>query len=340
MTETRTTDRIAELQRLAYGQETGDEERQLALAELASLARVDAAGGAPVPAVDAEGDVRVSAMDAEGDAPVSAMDAGGDARARAVDAAGSADRAAMDAVRTASAVREAAPWSAELPVVGAAASAPDVAGAADGDPHPESPGVALAAALPGVALPAVGTPPGTVEPPVDPPARPAGRRWALTALVGVAALVLGGIGGWQVRDAGAQAELAEPARAASAGDYGSFDDTPAADIFERPAADADILPPQFRQMLSGGDGNPASSEALVSRLLATRSDGTTVYASLLPDDSICLTAALVTGSSGGSCAQIGDFMKQGIVLGLSGGSGPSIDLSFGPDGVLRMAGAD
>lgn len=143
-------------------------------------------------------------------------------------------------------------------------------------------------------------------------------RWAVAA--GTAALLVGIAVGWQLgtRTAGPEAGAVDQALGASASIAAGTPDglvlrvveSPAYDVFDRPAQPTDALPPIVQEDWADG-----WLDTSTLRLLATTADGVGVYgakavpggrsADIGPDD-VCLVVVR-SGGTGGTCTQQGVF---------------------------------
>lgn len=168
------------------------------------------------------------------------------------------------------------------------------------------------------------------------------RRVRRVIIAATAALVVGVLAGWQLgaREAEQQAEQAaapvfpgprtqaeflasQPVAAESA----------AAAVFLRPATDADLPPTSMVPDFGNGP--------METRLLATRADGSLVFAGR-DDTEFCLVLAMGDGLGGaGTCTTDGRFPHDGLSVGWSNSeSATSLDVTWQADGSLTVSKAD
>lgn len=180
-----------------------------------------------------------------------------------------------------------------------------------------------------------------VDVPVAATAADPRRRVRRVIIAATAALIVGVLAGWQLgaREAEQQAELAAAADSVFPGPRTQAEylaalpvaaDSPAIEVFDRLATDADT--PAVPWAHDFGEG------AAEFRLLATRGDGTSVYAAH-DGDEYCLfivLAELDAGSMG--CTEEGRFPAEGLEIGLSVSGSPSPTFSvkavWRPDGSI------
>lgn len=183
-----------------------------------------------------------------------------------------------------------------------------------------------------------------VDVPVAATAADPRRRVRRVIIAATAALVVGVLAGWQLgaREAEQQAELAAAAESVFPGPRTQAEylaalpvaaDSPAIEVFDRPATDADV--PAVPWAHDFGEGTAEF------RLLATRGDGTSIYAAH-DGDEYCLfivLAELDAGSMG--CTEEGRFPAEGLEIGLSVSGSPSPTFSVSavwrPDGSLAVS---
>lgn len=167
------------------------------------------------------------------------------------------------------------------------------------------------------------------------------RRVRRVLIAATAALVVGVLAGWQLgaREAEQQAELAAAADSVFPGPRTQADylaalpvaaDSPATEVFARPATAADV--PGVPWMHDFGEG-----EAEV-RLLATRGDDTSIYA--VHDGGEYCLFILLPGLQAGTmgCTEGGRFPLEGVNGGMSIEGSPDayIDVTWRPDGSLSV----
>ncbi|KQM82184.1 hypothetical protein [Agromyces sp. Leaf222] len=194
---------------------------------------------------------------------------------------------------------------------------------------------------------AAGEPPAEpeVQPAVTPVAAdsvPSGRLRG-TIIVGLAALVVGLLAGWQLGTTlHATAESAmptptatpftdQPSMADSLAEQPLAGEASAADVFLRPATEADAapLPPEF------GFGNGS----LEYRLLATRPDGTLVFLARDAAELCVVVAFPDLGGAASTCTVDGRFPEKGlnVATSVSADDTPtSIDVTLAADGRLTF----
>ncbi|MBM7832193.1 type II secretory pathway pseudopilin PulG [Agromyces cerinus] len=167
------------------------------------------------------------------------------------------------------------------------------------------------------------------------------RRTRRVIVAASAALVVGVLAGWQLgaREATQRAELAAAADSAFPGaqtqaEYlASFPvaaDTLAARVFDRPATTADTPPNPWTDAVG--------EEPAEYRLLATRADGSPVYAARDGSD-YCLLVVIPGGAGASStCTDDGRFPPDGlrVGMGVEGEPDVSVEVGWRPDGSLTM----
>ncbi|MFB9307834.1 type II secretory pathway pseudopilin PulG [Agromyces hippuratus] len=167
------------------------------------------------------------------------------------------------------------------------------------------------------------------------------RRTRRVIIAASAALVVGVFAGWQfgAREATQRAELAAAADSAFPGaqtqaEYlASFPvaaDTLAARVFDRPATTADTPPNPWTDAVG--------EEQAEYRLLATRADGSPVYAARDGSD-YCLLVVMPGGAGASStCTDDGRFPPDGLHMGMGveGEPDASVEVGWRPDGSLTM----
>lgn len=167
------------------------------------------------------------------------------------------------------------------------------------------------------------------------------RRFRRVIIAATAALVVGVLAGWQLgaREAEQQAELAAAADSAFPGPRTQAEylaalpaaaDSPATEVFDRPATAADAPEASWMPDVVGAGAD--------SRLLAIRSDGTSIYA-VHDGDEYCLYVllpALEGGTMG--CTEGGRFPAEGLQLGMSVEGSPEayVNVTWRPDGSLSV----
>ncbi|WP_022890987.1 hypothetical protein [Agromyces subbeticus] len=172
--------------------------------------------------------------------------------------------------------------------------------------------------------------------------------WVRRAIIAAAAaLVIGVLAGWQLgaREAAADADRAASETAASATPFPGprtqaeflasqpvAAGSAAAAVFLRPATDADVPPATLVPDFGNG--------AIETRLLATRSDGSRVFAGR--DDSEYCLILTMGGDLGGAatCTSDGRFPHDGLNVGWSSsGATPTFDVIWQADGTLIVSAA-
>ena len=167
------------------------------------------------------------------------------------------------------------------------------------------------------------------------------RRLRRVIIAATAALVVGVLAGWQLgaREAEQQADLAAAAGPAFPGPRTQAEflasqplaaESAAAEAFLQPATDADAPP---ADMLPDFGNGP-----METRLLATRVDGSLVFAGR-DDSEFCLILAMGNGMGGaGTCTTDGRFPHDGLSVGWSSsGTDPSLDVTWQADGSLTVS---
>ena len=167
------------------------------------------------------------------------------------------------------------------------------------------------------------------------------RRVRRVIIAATAALVVGVLTGWQLgaREAERQAELAAAAGPAFPGPRTQAEflasqplaaESAAAETFLQPATDADAPP---ADMLPDFGNGP-----METRLLATRIDGSLVFAGR-DDSEFCLILAMGNGLGGaGTCTTEGRFPHDGLSVGWSSsGTVTSLDVTWQADGSLTVS---
>lgn len=166
------------------------------------------------------------------------------------------------------------------------------------------------------------------------------RRVRRVIIAATAALVIGVLAGWQLgaREAEQQAELAAAAESVFPGPRTQAEylaalpvaaDSPAIEVFQRPATAADT--PTTGTDMDFGNG------PLEYRLLATRADGLPVYAAR-DDSELCLFVTFGVSGGSGTCTSDGRFPAEGLRLNGSvyDASSPSVDVTWRADGSLSI----
>jgi hypothetical protein len=154
------------------------------------------------------------------------------------------------------------------------------------------------------------------------------------------ALVVGVLAGWQLgaREAEQQAELAAAADSVFPGPRTQAEylaalpvaaDSPAIEVFDRPATDADVP-----ALAWGGGLDEASPEI---RLLATGADGIPAYA-IREGEEYCLFLVFEADlSASATCTDTGRFPPEGLRLTtVMQGAQSGVDVTWRPDGSIAV----
>ncbi|MFC9561632.1 hypothetical protein [Agromyces sp. NPDC056965] len=167
------------------------------------------------------------------------------------------------------------------------------------------------------------------------------RRLRRVIIATTAALVAGVLAGWQLgaREAQQQAELAAAAGSAFPGPRTQAEylaalppaaDSPATEVFDRPATDADVPEALWLPDAGGADTD--------SRLLVTRADGTSIYA-IHDGDEYCVQVILPVLQGGTmGCTEGGRFPAEGLQVGMiiEGSPEATVNVTWRPDGSLSV----
>ncbi|HEY9365750.1 MAG TPA: hypothetical protein VIP55_03870 [Agromyces sp.] len=167
------------------------------------------------------------------------------------------------------------------------------------------------------------------------------RRVRRAIIAATAALVVGVLAGWQLgaREAEQQAELAAAAESVFPGPR-----TQADFLASQPVAAGSTAAAAFLQPATDTDGLPASvvpdfrNGPMETRLLATRADGSLVFAGR-DDTEYCLVLAMGNGLGGAAtCTTDGRFPHDGLRVGWSNsGALPSLDVTWQANGSLTVS---
>ncbi|MFB6611447.1 hypothetical protein ACFCVO_14065 [Agromyces sp. NPDC056379] len=167
------------------------------------------------------------------------------------------------------------------------------------------------------------------------------RRLRRVIIAATAALVIGVLAGWQLgaREAEQRAELASAAGSAFPGPRTQAEylaalppaaDSPATEVFDRPATAADAPEASWMPDVGGAGAD--------SRLLAIRGDGTSIYA-VHDGDEYCVYVVLPVLEAGTiSCTEGGRFPAEGLQAGMSVEGSPeaTVGVTWRPDGSLSV----